>query len=48
MNKNHKRVVKGIVYSILDRLDVLAPKLYESLISRFFSLNALNDLRSPT
>ena len=48
MNKNHKRVVKGIVYSILDRLDVLAPKLSAYLIRRFFRLHALNDLRIPT
>lgn len=48
MNKNHKRVVKGIVYSTLDRLDVLAPKLSAYLIRRFSRLRALNDLRIPT
>lgn len=48
MNEKHKRVVKGIVYSILDRLDVLAPKLSAYLIRRFFRLHALNDLRIPT
>lgn len=48
MNSRLKRIIKGIAYPTLDRLDVLAPNLSAYLIRRFFRLRALNDLRIPT